>query len=428
MIRTLQRKFTVTAMIAVTVLLVLLLGSINLFNILSDNGDRRELLSALAALEDFGPAPAEDFQNENDGEFFPAGGGLPFPVENERGGLFRRGPDAGDRMSALTFTVRFDEDGRLRSTDLTRIVDLSEEEAVALAEKALSTGKSSGRIGDMRYQVVSPAKDCKTVVFLDESRQTRELLRVAVLSALGGLAAWFAMLLLVRFLSKMAIRPIAENMERQRRFVTDAGHELKTPLAIIQANTEAMELMGGENKYSRNIRAQVRRLSDLMGNLLTLARFDETAAPPDRKELNLSTLTAEAWESFRAPAELKKLRLTAQIAEDLRLPASEQQMKQLLSILLDNAVKYCPEEGELRLSLSREDKAVLRIANTVAQPIEKPERLFDRFYRADESRSRETGGYGIGLSAAQAIVQLHKGSITAACEDKTITFTVRLPI
>ena len=103
-------------------------------------------------------------------------------------------------------------------------------------------------------------------------------------------------------------------------------------------------------------------------------------------------------------------------------------MRQLLSILLDNAVKYCPEEGELRLSLAKEDKAVLRISNSLAQPIEQPERLFDRFYRADESRSRETGGYGIGLSAAQAIVQLHKGSISAACEGGIIAFTVRLPL
>ena len=426
MIRTLQKKFTVTAMIAVTVLLVLLLGGINLINAVSARADSAELLKNLAALEDFGPAP--QIASPSEGGFVPGEGGMPPLGEDPGGGLFRRGPDAGDRMSALTFTVRFDEEGELRSLDLTRIADLSEEEALALARQALSSGKGSGRIGALRYQVVSPAKDCKTVVFLDESRQLRELLRVGAISGLGGLAAWFAMLLLVRALSKKAIRPIAENMERQRRFVTDAGHELKTPLAIIQANTEAMELMGGENKYSRNIRAQVRRLTDLTGNLLTLARFDETAAPPDRKVLDFSALTKEAWESFRAPAELKRLRLQADIADTLRLPASEQQMRQLLSILLDNAVKYCPEEGELRLSLTKEDKAVLRISNSLAQPIEQPERLFDRFYRADESRSRETGGYGIGLSAAQAIVQLHKGSISAACEGGTIAFTVRLPL
>ena len=419
MIRTLQKKFTVTAMIAVTVLLVLLLGSINLFNVLSAKRDSEELLSMLAAFEDFGPAPMDGFPGGQ-------GGGLGRGGGNE--GLFRRDPDAGDRMSALTFTVRCNAQGELSGTDLSRIAGLGEEEAVELARQALAAGKTSGRLDGLYYQVVSPAQDCKTVVFLDRSRQSHELLRVGALSFLGGLAAWFAMLLLVRALSKKAIRPIAENMERQRRFVTDAGHELKTPLAIIRANTEAMELTSGESKYSRNILSQVTRLSDLMQNLLTLARYDESSVLPDLQELSLSELTQEAWESFRAPAELKKLRLSASIAEDLRLPASPGQMKQLLSILLDNAVKYCPEGGDLSLSLSREDRAVLRLSNTLSSPIAEPERLFDRFYRADESRSRETGGTGIGLSAAQAIVQLHRGSISAACEEDRIVFTVRLPL
>ena len=409
MIRTLQKKFTVTAMIAVTVLLVLLLGGINLFNVLSAERDGKELLELLASQEDFGPAPREEF-----------------PPQRE-GGLFRRSPDARDRMSALTFSVRFDGEGKPVGTDLSRIAELSDEDALSLARQALATGRESGHIGSMRFRVVQPAEDCRTVVFLDLSRQRHELARVAALSGLGGLAAWGAMLILVRALSRRAIRPIAENVERQRRFVTDAGHELKTPLAIIRANTEAMELMGGETKYSRNIRDQVTRLTDLTQNLLTLARFDEAAAPAELTELDLSALAREGLEPFRDPAELKGLRLQAEIAEDIRVRGSREQLRQLLSILLDNAVKYCPAGGELSLRLSREGKAALQVSNTLVQPIEDPDRLFDRFYRADASRSRETGGYGIGLSAAQAIVQLHKGSIRAECEKGSITFTVLLP-
>lgn len=407
MIKTLQKKFTVTAMIAVTVLLVLLLGGINLFYALSVSRDSDELLALLAEQEDFGPAP---------------------PMERrDGGGFFQRSPDANDRMSALTFSVRFTADGTLTGVDLDRIADLSEEEAEALGRQALESGETAGRIGSRRFRVVRPASEQYTVVFLDLSRERHELLRIGALSGLGGLAAWCAMLILVRLLSRRAIRPIAENMERQRQFVTDAGHELKTPLAIIQANTEAMELMGGESKYSRNIRAQVKRLSDLTQNLLTLARFDEAAAPVDREELSLTALSREALESFRAPAELKGLRLTEALEGDVFVTASPEQLRQLLSILLDNAVKYCPAGGEIALSLRREDKAVLRLQNTVAEKTADPARLFDRFYRSDASRSRETGGYGIGLSAAQAIVQLHKGSIAAAYEGETIVFTVRLP-
>ena len=410
MIRTLQKKFTVTAMIAVTVLLVLLLGGINLFNALSVSRDSEQLLDLLAAQEDFGPAPREDFPRDRED------------------GLFRRSPDAGDRLSALTFSVRFDGEDNFVGADLSRIADLSEEEAVALARQALEGGRDSGKIGSLRYRIVQPAAEYRTVVFLDLSRQAHELLRVAALSGLGGLAAWIAMLILVRFLSRLAIRPVAENMERQRRFVTDAGHELKTPLAIIRANTEAMELMGGETKYSRNIKDQVTRLTDLTANLLTLARFDEGGASADRAELDLAALLRELWDSFQAPMELKGLQSSLSLPESLRLTASPGQLRQLGSILLDNAVKYCPEGGSVFLHLARgEKRTVLRLSNTVAEKVEDPQRLFDRFYRADSSRSRETGGTGIGLSAAQAIVQAHKGTIRAAYEDDQIVFTVSLP-
>jgi signal transduction histidine kinase len=411
MIQTLQRKFTVTAMIAVTVLLVLLLGGINLFNAVTVTRESDELLDLLAAQEDFGPAPRpEELPNE------------------EREGFFRRSPDENDRMSALTFSVRFDGEGALAGVNLKRIAGLSEEEAETLGRQALESGQTRGSIGSRRFRIVQPAEGWKTVVFLDLSSQNRNLTRIAFLSLLGGAAAWLAMLLLVRWLSRLSIRPVAENMARQRQFITDAGHELKTPLAIIQANAEALELTGGENKYSRNIRAQVTRLTDLTGNLLTLAKFDEAGAPPELKELSFSELCRESFETFRAPAELKGLHLETDIAPDAQVSGSREQLRQLLSILLDNAVKYSPAGGTLSLSLRRDGRgAVLRVANSVTERSGDPERFFDRFYRADASRSRETGGYGIGLSAAKAIVQLHKGSISAAYEGERIVFTVRLP-
>ncbi len=410
MIRTLQRKFTVTAMIAVTVLLVLLLGGINLTNALSASRESDELLDQLSAREDFGPAPLA-------------------PPEEPRGngGLFGRSPNEEDRVSALYFTVRFDGAGELLGVDLRNLSSLTQEEAAQLGREALDSGKTEGRIGARRYRVVQPSEDARTVVFLDLSRQRYALLRMGAISALGGLAAWFAMLALVRFLSRLAIRPVAENMQRQRQFVTDAGHELKTPLAIIQANAEALELTAGESKYSRNIRAQVARLTDLTRNLLTLARFDEGASPAAAETLDLSALAGETAESFRAPAERKRQSLETELAPGVTVKADREQMKQLLSILLDNAVKYCPESGQIALSLRREDRAVLRLSNTVAEQSADPSRLFDRFYRADASRSRETGGYGIGLSAARAIAEQNRGSIAAAYEGDRVVFTVRLP-
>ena len=162
-----------------------------------------------------------------------------------------------------------------------------------------------------------------------------------------------------------------------------------------------------------------------MQNLLTLARLDENTPAPDRTMLSLSDLTREAAETFRTPAELKKLRLETEIEEKVKVLGNRQQLQQLLSTLLDNAVKYCPEGGAIRVKLRQEDRAVLAIANTVGEERPSLDRLFDRFYRADSARSQK-GGFGIGLSAAQAIVRQQKGEIGAAYQGDEIVFTVKL--
>lgn len=410
MIRTLQKKFIVTAMIAVTVLLLVLLGTINAVNAVSASRESDQLLELVAAQEGFGPAPRER----------PAG-----LADPGRQGLFQRTPNEDDRLSAPSFSVRFTAAGELESVDLARVASLTEEEAASLGREALASGRSGGRLGNRKFKIVDPSPDRRTVVFLDVSSQRFDLLRVAALSGLLGLAAWIAMLALVAALSRRAIRPIAENIERQRRFVTDAGHELKTPLAIILANLDAMELTGQESKYSRNIRSQASRLSTLMQNLLTLARIDENAALPDAAPLSLTELCRESAEMFRAPAELRRLTLSADIAEGVSVNGSRAMLQQLLSTLLDNAVKYSPEGGEIGVRLRQEDRAVLRVSNDVGEEQPDITRLFDRFYRSDSSRSQK-GGFGIGLSAAQAIVRQHKGEIEAHYEGDTIVFTVRL--
>lgn len=408
MIRTLQRKFVVTAMIAVTVLLAVLLGAINVVNAVSQKAENDRMLEMLASQEDFGPTPFAGNERE------------------EQRGFFGKEPtNEARRMSALYFTVRVDSEGDIEAVDLRRIASVDEEAAAALAEKALASGESEGRLDSYRYRIVQPSPEQRTIVFLDVSAQRYGVLRVAALSALAGALAWLAMLALVAALSRRAIRPIAENMERQRQFVTDAGHELKTPLAIIQANVDAMELMGGASKYSANIRSQTKRLSELMQNLLTLARIDESGAPAELAPVDLSALAHEQLEMFRAPAELKGLAVESDIEGGVSVKGERGQLAQLLSILLDNAVKYCPAGGALSLRLQKGEKATLTLANTVECPVD-TERIFDRFYRSDAARNQKSGGFGIGLSAAQAIVRRHKGTITARMDGDKLVFTVKL--
>ena len=233
---------------------------------------------------------------------------------------------------------------------------------------------------------------------------------------------------MVTLLSRRAIAPIARSFEKQRQFVTNAGHELKTPLAIIRANTEAMELHQGQTKWSRNILDQIQRLTGLMEHLLTLARLDEAALPP-AQPVDLSKLAQGACQSFREAAALGGISLREEILPDLTVQASREQMDQLLSILLDNAVKYTDPQGEITLSLAPEGgKVRLQVKNRPAQiPQGDLARLYDRFYRDDAARTQGSGGYGIGLSAAQAIVRAWKGTLSAHREgEDTMVFTARL--
>ena len=408
MIRTLRKKFTVTAMIAVTVLLLAILGAVNGVNAWTKGREADELLNVLA-----------------EGESEAGRGPRELPMDRRDGALWGRGPTEDSRISALFFTVTAASDGSVSRVDLSRIASVTEEEAEALY--AAAEGRTEGRVGAFRFRSVTRADGSRVTVFLDRSRERSDVLRVALLSALAGLAGWGLMLLFVMFLSKKAIEPVAENMEKQKRFVTDAGHELKTPLAIILANTEAMELRQGENKYTKNIRGQVERLSGLTQNLLALARADEGQALMNATVFSLGELAEETARPFREPAELRQLSLSTEIAPKVEIRANRQQIGQLIGILLDNAVKYTPEGGLISLRVKKEGvRAVLQVKNTVADASVPAERLFDRFYRADEARTQKSGGTGIGLSAARAIAEAHRGKLSAAYEGDSIVFTLKL--
>ncbi len=233
--------------------------------------------------------------------------------------------------------------------------------------------------------------------------------------------------ILVSVFSKRAINPVVRNMEKQKRFITDAGHEIKTPLAIISANTDVLELTTGESEWITSIRNQIGRLDKLVKNLLLLARMEEGNIERTRQEFDLSRCVKRIANSFLAVAESQSKRLSISIVPHIQLHGEEGAMEQLISTLLDNAMKYSDTNGEIRISLMPLKKGIkLEVYNTVEYIESKNlDRFFDRFYRADESRSRETGGYGIGLSIASSIVEAHHGRISVHSDDgRSVIFTV----
>ncbi len=413
MIRVLQKKFVFTAMVAVSILILILLGTINVVNMVMIKTETNKTLAMIS---------------EADGNFDH----IQPPQSSAPPSDFRIKPkDERDKfLSSNFFIVRLNRNGQVVFTDVSRTPSVDEASAEELALRVLDEGISSGKAGKYRYQIRNSRMGNETViVFLDTSEEILSYVRVLLLSGGIGIVCWILMLFMVMFLSKKAIRPIAENIERQKQFVTNAGHEIKTPLAIILANTEAMELYNGENKWSKNIREQTVRLNGLMKNLLLLAKMDEDAADIIKSEISLSELVSENVRAFAEPFNLRSITLQIEIQPKVIIKANKEQMSQLISILLDNASKYTNDSGTVIVSLQQSDKRIkLLIKNSCEKlPDTPPDKLFDRFYRGDKARTQKTGGYGIGLSVARSIAEANKGSITAVYENPNfVSFTVRL--
>lgn len=252
------------------------------------------------------------------------------------------------------------------------------------------------------------------------------MLRIMAVIFLVCILIVFALLLV---LSKRAIRPFVDNLERQRQFVTDASHELKTPLAILSADMGLLEDAYGEDKWLESAKAQITRLDRLIKNLVELARTEETVREDAAEVFSVSEIARANADAFQPLAEAAGKALTAEIADGIRLKGVPDNFFRLFSILLDNAVKYCDPEGTIRLSVSARGRNICISVSNPCAGVETAQlsRYFDRFYRADSSRARSTGGYGIGLSTAKAIVTRHRGRISNHYADGVITFTAVIP-
>lgn len=433
MVKQLQKKFIISAMTAVTILLVVLIGGINVFNYLTTSGDNDRLMEMLCysfetstkwnANTTDNTQPPQSINstqqnttgatgNQNDTGFVPQDNGTKPPDDKKNDGFGRHDKNAVD--SARYAAVAIDKNGNIIRTDVTHISSLTEEEATAITEALKNTASGTGTYNGFLYRISETKRaDGKVIILLDNGMQISSFFTVLFISAGAGIFGWLLMLLLVILLSKKTIAPVARSIEKQKQFVTNAGHEIKTPLAIILANTDAMELHNGENKWSRNIRAQTLRLSGLMQNLLMLAKMDESSTKLPMCSFDISTAAEDTVNAFIEPAALKGVMIAQDIQKGLQLNGNRDSIVQLMTVLLDNAVKYTESGGTISAKLSGNDKNIaLSIANT-CEPIDHPEKLFDRFYRGDSARTQKNGGYGIGLSVAQAIAELHKGTITA---------------
>ena len=324
------------------------------------------------------------------------------------------------------FYVRFTPDGSMIGYDLSHIAEVTMEDAESLGRAVLDAENASGVYGNYRYLRHDTEGGATEIIFINCSTQFRAVNFVLFISIFTLAAVLAAVTSAIWFMSRRIVKPFVDNLDRQKKFIADAGHEIKTPLSIIDANAEVLKLTSGENEWIDSIQNQTTRLGSLVKKLVALAKSEEELDEMKLEPFSLSDAALECIPPFRILAEKNGTSLYTDIMPDVEVKGNEGALRQLFGILLDNAIKYTPRGGRIICSLHTKGRAVFEITNDCENlDTSKFPYYFDRFFRADDSRSRETGGYGIGLSIAKAIVDAHRGRITVSSKDgKTITFTV----
>ena len=423
MLKALRTRFILVAMLCVVGVMAAIVASINVTNYSDMVKSADQTIGIIS--QNGGEFPKEEHQEPEEHSQFPPQEKpqeVPpekheeHPSQREEGG---KNKGLGEKPFAVRyFTVTLHESGEVTETNVTQVGSVSEETAKTMATTCYQNNKTKGFLEKFRFGQTQTTNGV-TYIFVNCETELEGFFGF-LWNSVGISAAGIALVfVLVWFFSGMVMKPIAESYEKQKRFITDAGHELKTPLTIIDANTEVLEMERGESPWIESIRNQVSRLNDLTQKLVFLSRMEEEEKPLSITEFSLTDAIIETASPFRAVAAAGGKTLEIACKEGVSFKGDEATIRQLVSLLLDNAMKYSVEKGTISLSLTENGKKKqLTVTNTVEKVgTTSPALWFDRFYRQESSRNSATGGHGIGLSVAQAIVNAHKGKISAAYQN-----------
>ncbi|MBC3899808.1 hypothetical protein GH811_09290 [Acetobacterium malicum] len=393
MIKKLKIRFVATIMIILSLVFLLIIGSINYFSYQSSERQSMALLSALA---------------DNDGAIPPASPGMPGSGQPLPPDVFEREKTYSVKVNPATnlFSVNGNTDTSQVSTEI-----------LDLANQMLEKNKTSGTLNGYRYLSVDKPYG-ELLVFVDQRISNAMADRLLTTSLIIGSITLFVLFFVSLFLANLMVKPVEEAFEKQKRFISDASHELKTPLAVISVNAEVLEGDIGTNKYLSYIQSESTRMNTLVNNLLTLARLDASKTISAFTVFDLSHAVESIALTFESTAFEEHKNYALKIAAGLSYRGDANKIKQVVAILIDNAIKHADDDGLVEITLKPVgDKIQLEVFNTGAGiPDDQQDKIFQRFYRYDESRSKATGGYGLGLAIAKAIIDEHQGKIKVSSE------------
>lgn len=469
-IRKLRLRFIIYATLSLTMVMFLMAGMIYVFNLIVSQNEIRETMQYIIASEgeiqdaetiyeakeaDIGNAAGMGSTDQNKTDqnsqqnvrtqdeeevrkfrtLNQSAGRKPYDVKTFLGDIFGSGtgglidedsPD--DTFSTRYFAVIYGQDGNVEAVKANHISSLTAQEAEILGNYARGRFFQFGQYGKYYYQVADLSGDRSIVVFLDSTNQihaTSRLLYSALMLIAFGIAVTY---IFVRVFANKAISPEIRNAELQKQFITNASHELKTPLAVIRANTEMQEILGGENEWTQSTLRQVDRLNGLIQNLVMITRAQEKETT-ERTLTNAAALIQETVKTYLPVATQDGKTLEQEIPESLNMKAVDSEIRQLTTLLLDNAIKYCDAGGTIRVSAGQKGREIwMAVSNSYAEGASVDySRFFERFYRQNEAHTIDSrGGYGIGLSIAENLVKKYGGTIRADWKNGVISFTCTL--
>ncbi len=413
MIKKLQKKFISITAIALFIMIFLVMAAINCVFFLQTD---RQLDIRLDML----------FREQNSVRLQ---GNTPPPGEKEPEQLFPRFEDK-LRIRSDGCVVYLDTSGNITEIRQDGAGNYSEEELESIVSELTAESDSDGWYQYYKFRMVSQTdsknQSVTVIGLINASSSLYSVFTMLLISLCIGLISFLSILLIIVLASKHAVKPIAESYAKQKQFVTDAGHELKTPLTVISANNELARMIYGDSEWFDSIDRQVNKLNHLVRSLITLAKMDEEQKPVFTP-FHFSDAVFDTAKSFESLLHSQGKLLTLDIAENITYNGDESKLRQMVSILMDNAVKYCDEKGKVAVKLTGDRQIRLQVINDYADTENfEADKVFERFFRADKARISD-GSYGLGLSIAKSIVELHKGTIRAkVLEHGRIMFEVIL--
>lgn len=399
MFKDLKKKITLYATLSMFILMCILMITVNIVNYNSVVKDADRTLDVITQPnipffnEQFNPKDKEPKLDE----FIPRDMSIEVPFESR------------------FFSVTLDNNGNVVDVNTSRILSVDDEKLALYTTKAYKSKNNNGFIDEFRY-LKQERKGATQITFLDCGRKLDSFKSFAFTSVGVGILGCIVVFIVFIFASGRIVYPIAESYEKQKRFISDASHELKTPLTIINANIDLLQGKKRKSEEINEIKIQTKLLTDLTNDLVYLSKMDESNNSFIKSEFSLSELFNETVLSFNTLALTQNKTIESIIDDNVIIHGSYDLFRQLISILIDNAIKYSSNKTLILVSLKKQKKnVVINISNSTNNAISKEDldHIFDRFYRTDSSRNSETGGHGIGLSVAKAITENHNGKIKA---------------